>query len=623
MLTSVDGIKGQVFDYIIIGGGTTGLVLVTRLSENPSTLVLVLEAGSAHIDDANLLIPQQCWLFVGKPEYDWSFKTVTQRKHNITPKTEYSLGLGGKDSEAVPQSTISSGISQRANKLKASFICLHQHLLNTPTAWGALGNDGWTWEKFQAYSKKSERFVEPNHNTDVLTIMNLAQLISRPIVTSFPPLISNLEADFRKAMEAHNVPNIQDAFSGEIRGTSPSLSNLDPSTHHRSYATNMYYQPVAGRTNLKVIVDAYVTEIITTKVNGLTTAIGVKFVKSDNTYTANVAGEVCLTAGTIMSPKILELSGIGDPAVLRRAGIDVKLDLPGVGMNVLEHLYTGVTFELTDHFAGEQEVNTFDSLATNLGKQKESTLNLNTVDIAFVALADISPELNAKVTASLQTEEKDAGLAAQYKIQAEHLREKVPSLEILLAPGPANPPPQGWDASKKHVSLCFATNCPLSRGTIHVTSKDSLAIDPHVYENRFDLDTMVELVKYCRRLAQTPPLKGEGEGRLIEIHPGPDCQDDAAIAEWICNNVNTTFHTAGSCSMLPKELNGVVDPQLKVWGTHNIRVADLSIIPLHVGSHTQSVAYALAEQGLLQFFLKLLALIVVLAADIIKASHEK
>ncbi|KAG1889028.1 uncharacterized protein F5891DRAFT_1198910 [Suillus fuscotomentosus] len=114
MLTSVDGIKGQVFDYIIIGGGTTGLILATCLSENPSTLVLVLEAGSAHIDDANLLIPQQRWLFVGKPEYDWSFKTVMQRKHNITPKTEYSLGLGGKDSEAVPQSTISSGISQRA-----------------------------------------------------------------------------------------------------------------------------------------------------------------------------------------------------------------------------------------------------------------------------------------------------------------------------------------------------------------------------------------------------------------------------------------------------------------------------------------------------------------------------
>lgn len=593
MLTSIDEIKGQVFDYIIIGGGTTGLVLASRLSENPSTSVLVLEAGGAHIDDDTLLVPQRRWLFMGKAEYDWNFKTETQHHAKDRIFTwPRGKGLGG-----------SSAINNLLWNKPA-----RQHI----EAWGALGNDGWTWEKFQTYSKKSERFVKPDHNTDVLTFDTKLHGEHGAIVTSFPPVISNLEEDFRKAMEVYNIPTIQDSFSGETRGTSPSLSTLDPSTHHRAYATNMYYQPVAGRTNLKVLVDAYVTDIITTEVNGLVTATGVTFVQSNNTYTANVAGEVCLTAGAIMSPMILEMSGIGDPAVLERAGIEVKLDLPGVGMNVQEHLYSGVTFELTDHFAGEQEVNTFDSLATNPGLQKElhacgkGTLNLNTVDIAFVALADISPELDAKVIAALQSE-KDAGLAAQYKIQAEHLREKIPSLEIILAPGPAKPPPQGWDASKKHVSLCFATNCPLSRGTIHVTSKDSLAIDPHVFENRFDLDTMVELVKFCRKLAQTPPLKGEGEGRLKEIHPGPDCQDDDAIAEWICNNVSTTFHTASSCSMLPKELNGVVDPQLKVWGTHNIRVADLSVIPLHVGSHTQSVAYALAEQ----------------AADIIKAHHEK
>lgn len=593
MLTSIDEIKGQVFDYIIIGGGTTGLVLASRLSENPSTSVLVLEAGGAHIDDDTLLVPQRRWLFMGKAEYDWNFKTETQHHAKDRIFTwPRGKGLGG-----------SSAINNLLWNKPA-----RQHI----EAWGALGNDGWTWEKFQTYSKKSERFVKPDHNTDVLTFDTKLHGEHGAIVTSFPPVISNLEEDFRKAMEVYNIPTIQDSFSGETRGTSPSLSTLDPSTHHRAYATNMYYQPVAGRTNLKVLVDAYVTDIITTEVNGLVTATGVTFVQSNNTYTANVAGEVCLTAGAIMSPMILEMSGIGDPAVLERAGIEVKLDLPGVGMNVQEHLYSGVTFELTDHFAGEQEVNTFDSLATNPGLQKElhacgkGTLNLNTVDIAFVALADISPELDAKVIAALQSE-KDAGLSAQYKIQAEHLREKIPSLEIILAPGPAKPPPQGWDASKKHVSLCFATNCPLSRGTIHVTSKNSLAIDPHVFENRFDLDTMVELVKFCRKLAQTPPLKGEGEGRLKEIHPGPECQDDDAIAEWICNNVSTTFHTASSCSMLPKELNGVVDPQLKVWGTHNIRVADLSVIPLHVGSHTQSVAYALAEQ----------------AADIIKAHHEK
>ncbi|KAG2742758.1 GMC oxidoreductase [Suillus brevipes Sb2] len=151
-------------------------------------------------------------------------------------------------------------------------------------------------------------------------------------------------------------------------------------------------------------------------------------------------------------------------------------------MNVQEQLYAGVTFELTDHFAGEQEVNTFELLATNPGLQQElhargkGSLNPNTVDIV---------------------EEKDAGLAAQYKTQAEHLWEKVPSLETILGPGPEKrTTPQGWDASKKHISLCFATNCPLSRGPIVSSetnleffanaSNSMLAIDPHIFENRFN-----------------------------------------------------------------------------------------------------------------------------------------
>jgi hypothetical protein len=160
----------------------------------------------------------------------------------------------------------------------------------------------------------------------------------------------------------------------------------------------------------------------------------------------------------------------------------------------------------------------------------KGSLNLNTVDIAFVALADISPELDAKVIAALQSEEKDAGLAAQYKIQAEHLREKVPSLEIILGPGPAKrtyrlcrciqanfdvygstAPPQGWDASKKHISLCFAINCPLSRGTI-VSSETILEFFANTFDSmlhpkiRLRLTRMFSRIDSVRQIFLVSPL---------------------------------------------------------------------------------------------------------------------
>ncbi|KAG1841194.1 hypothetical protein C8R48DRAFT_679362 [Suillus tomentosus] len=268
-------------------------------------------------------------------------------------------------------------------------------------AWGVLGNDGWTWEKFQMYSKKSERWcclINTVHDTDVLKLDATLHAHGEhgAVVTSFPPVISNLDADFRKAMEAHNIPTI-------------------------------------------ILAESFVLTFC----------------------------RFC-----------------------ERPYNDSRIALSlSVGMNVQEHLYTGVTFELTDHFAGKQE-----NITSACGK---GSLNPNTVDTAFVALADISPELDAKVIAALQSEDKDAGLAAQYKYRPSIFGRSTPA---------------GVGCLEEAYFALFATNCPLSRGTAHVTSKDSL--EPHGFENRFDLDTMVELVNFCRRLAQTSPLEGEGEGRL-------------------------------------------------------------------------------------------------------------
>ncbi|EMD36302.1 hypothetical protein CERSUDRAFT_52107, partial [Gelatoporia subvermispora B] len=202
---------------------------------------------------------------------------------------------------------------------------------------------------------------------------------------------------------------------------------------------------------------------------------------------------------------ILELSGIGDPEVLLKAGIDVQLSLPGVGTNVQEHLYTGVTY------------------------RKYSRLS-----------------------------------------------------------------PSILDPTKRHMSLVLALNNPFSRGSIHIRSNDfrmQPVIDPRIFEQPYDLITMVELVKFARRIAHTEPLAGLLSG--TEVYPGPQVETDEQIAEWLKDTISTTYHTVGSCSMLPLEDDGVVDAKLKVYGTTNIRVVDIGIIPLHVGGHTQGTLGAL------------------------------
>ncbi|EED82977.1 predicted protein [Postia placenta Mad-698-R] len=131
----------------------------------------------------------------------------------------------------------------------------------------------------------------------------------------------------------------------------------------------------------------------------------------------------------------------------------------------------------------------------------------------------------------------------------------------------------------------------------HITSKDPLAhpeIDPHVFEEQYDLQTLVELVKFCRTLAMTEPLKDIlGD----EIWPAANTETDEQIEDQLRNVVSTSYHTVGSCSMLPLEDGGVVDSRLKVYHTTGVRVVDLSIVPLHIGSHTQAMAYAIGEQG--------------------------
>ncbi|KAK7029895.1 GMC oxidoreductase [Favolaschia claudopus] len=587
-------ISGKTFDYVIVGGGTAGLALASRLSEDPTVRVVVLEAGEANLHDPNILIPAQFGKTFGNPKvgncYDWAFPTVKQEHSNGKEHIwSRGKGLGG-----------SSGLN---------FCAWVKPPAADVDAIEKLGNPGWNWQEYLKYTRRSETFRPPAQELmDVYphTFHKEVHGSAGPVQTTIPFIFHAVDLLFQQTLVNTGLKTVEDAYAGDINGTWIANANYDPQTWTRSYAATAYFLPVRERPNLTVLTEATVARVLfddTTDGQNLT-ATGVEFIHKESTYHVNAAHEVILSAGTIQSPQILELSGIGRPEILKDIGVELKLQLDGIGENVQDHTFIGVSFEL----AGSPE--TYDRMrdpeyqteAMRLHGEGRGPQRAGIASFAYFPLAAATSEAPALIQRAneeltLSNETLPAGLQEQFDIQMACLKdgENGIDMEIVAFPGfftPISLP----EPQKSYISILAVLNHPFSRGSIHAKSSnpfDKPSIDPRYFEKDFDLEILVQHVKYVRTMLDTEPFKS---GVVREIDPGPNCVTDEEIRD-----------TVGSCSMLPKEKGGVVDPQLKVYGTNNLRVVDISIIPIHLATHTHATAYVIAEK----------------AADIIRASLAK
>ncbi|KAJ6501838.1 GMC oxidoreductase [Mycena vulgaris] len=586
--TPVD-VSGKWFDYVIVGAGTAGLALASRLSEDPSVTIVVIEAGEANMGDPKIMVPAQFGQTFTNPKYDWAFSTVKQKFSNDKELIwSRGKGLGG-----------SSGLN---------FLAWVKPPANDIDAIERLGNPGWNWAEYMKYSRRSETFHPPAQeqmDTYPHTYEASFHGTSGPIHTTIPFHFHAVDSLFQETMVNKGLKSIEDPYGGDITGTWIANSNIDPSTWTRSYAATGYYLPAQDRGNLTVLTEATVTRIIFNDalVGQNLTATGVEFVHSEHTFHVHAHREVILSAGTIQDPKILELSGVGRPDVLRKIGVEIKLELDGVGENVQEHSFMGVSYEL----AGSPE--TYDRLrdpayaaeAMKLHAEGRGPHRMGITSFAYFPLSAATPEaavLIDRAAAGLKASgELPPGRREQLDHQLAYLRDdSTPDLEIVAFPGffTAISAPE---PTKSYVTLLSVLNHPLSRGTIHAKSAnpfDKPFIDPHYFETDFDLEILVQHVKYIRTMVDTEPFKSSV---MREMDPGPECVTDEDIREYIKNTHTTTWHTVGSCSMLPREKQGVVDPELKVYGTNNLRIVDISIIPIHIAAHTQATAYMIAEKA--------------------------
>ncbi|KAI5897977.1 alcohol oxidase [Schizophyllum commune H4-8] len=615
-IVELDQVADKSFDYVIIGGGTAGLTVATRLSEDSNKSILVLEAGQDHVDDPNILQTALYASHFGQDKYDWGFKTVPQ-KYGGNNVTAWNRGKGLGGSSAI------------------NFSCWTKPPRQDIDDWEVLGNAGWNWDELEKYYEKASTFIPSKLSDQELFKRgdHYKQLWASgfgngPIKVAHPATLSDIDIKVAETYRRLGIEPSRNPSNGDTSGMYLGPNALDPAKNHRSYAANEYFYPNKDRPNLTVLLTAYATKIVTTNPKGgVVTATAVEFAHGDpenfhRKYLVRAKKEVILAAGALKSPQLLELSGIGRRDVLRKIGVPLKVDLEGVGENVQEHLYTGITFELDENEPDE----TFDLLRDEvqasrhkeLFAQGKGVLTMGFTTFVFKPLDDLSdraPEVfdNARAYIKQLKEEGKINktLEDQYERHLDRLERKGPCCEFIVFPGFLsfpNPPAPG----KRYMSWVLATNHLFSRGTIHSTTNDPKIhpeYDPHYWEHDIDTKTFIDMVRWARKVANSEPLRSKlakKDGKLVEVNPGPEKQTDEEIGDWLKKYSATTYHTSSCLSMLPREKGGCVDTSLKVYGTSNIRCVDLSIFPINFAAHPLSTVYAVAEK----------------AADIIKAEAK-
>ncbi|KAL2131360.1 hypothetical protein VTI74DRAFT_5195 [Chaetomium olivicolor] len=557
--------KDDAYDYIIVGGGTAGTALATRLSLGlPKSKILLIEAGPAAADDLRINVPGLRGSILGSG-LDWNFTTVPQ------------AFLGGRSID-VNRGKVLGGSSAM------NYLCYDRASAPEYEAWGELGNRGWGWNTMINAMTKSETFTGSDNDRHGYTgpIRNYYNRVIYPVLESWRPAVSKLGIN----VNDHN------SMGGEPIGVMFQPTNIDTTKHTRSYSASSYL-PLAGK-NLVVKTNTQVAKVNMVKCGGSKyQATGVTL-SSGQIITAKK--EVIMSAGSVQSPGLLELSGVGQPAVLKAAGVAPLVDLPGVGENYQDHIRISNTYQLKDGIDSFDNL-IFDSAGANATGEMQKWLNgerslyeYTTAAYGFVNWQQLSLDSQMKSLAR-SIFESSANVIDAKKLQFLD-NPRVPSIEYIYE---ANYVGAFGYTGGKFITLFSTVMHPFSRGSVHIDPKNPHGkpiIDPKYMNNEYDRKALVEAAKFARRIANTEPIKSVWK---VETEPGEAVQTDEQWLAFAKKAMGSFYHPVGTCAMLPRKDGGVVDAELRVYGTTNLRVVDNSIIPIIPSAHIQTSAYGIAE----------------------------
>jgi choline dehydrogenase len=495
------------YDYIIVGAGTAGSVLAARLSEDATVRVLLIEAGSASA------LPEMetpgIWPVLLGTAANWGEFTETQSFLGAPLFAPRGKALGGSSS---------------INGL--NFLRGHR---SSYDAWVDQGATGWGFDDLLPYFRKSETTV----GTDPALRGTDGPLRVGPTPEPSPVIAAALAA----AVET-GYSLAQDITAGVETGFG--LSDANVHEGKRVSAADAYLRPIAARANLEIITDTHVRRLII--IDGV--CRGVEYLAGATPIAATATREVILTAGAIGSAQLLMLSGVGPADHLAELGIDVEVDLPGVGANLHDHPMSTVVFEHAAPLAGDPR---------NIWGQG--------VGLVHTDAATDGPDLQILL------------ISQPYRSQT--------------LPGPD---PDGGYA------IAFAAMLPESRGTVRLASRDASAaplIDPNYLGDPRDQRVMIDGLRIAQKIGAATALD---DWRGAEAQPGRPLQGDDAVLDYLRQSLVVYFHYAGTCRVGTDDL-AVVDPELRVRGISRLRVADASIMPSPVSANTNATVFAIAERA--------------------------